>query len=270
MTNPKDPRNADFRATLPADLQELDRELSAIRIEERPSFAPELEGELTRAWQDRASSGREGPRPWIRTLMVAGLAALMIAGVSVPSARAAVFQFVRTVAEEARDLLFQPEAEVESPLPEIQVQEPAVPDPEPLAEMEVSPVDASDEVSPSAPEFPTLPRVRVTFPEILSRQEATRIIASHYPEELQKEGVEGAVKLLFWVNTQGIPEDVQLRESSGHPGLDYGAMRAARELRFRPATRNDVAVGTWVSITVRYYALRGVGIIGSDSLETGL
>jgi len=266
MTNPNDPHDADFRATLPVDLQDLDRELSGIRIEERPSFAPELEGELLRTWKERSAFGSNGSRRWLRTLMAAGLAGLMIAGVSVPSARAAVFQFVRAVAEEARSVFKAPEPAIEGTLPEVRVREPAPTEAEPRAEMEVSPMDASDEVAANTPESNTLPRVTVTFPEILSRQDARRIIASHYPPDLQAAGVEGAVKLLFWVNGQGQPEDIQVRQSSGHPELDYAAMRAARELRFRPATRNGVAVGTWVEIGVRYYALSGVGIIGSDSL----
>ena len=35
--------------SLPPGLAELDAELAAIRIEERPSFGPELEAELARA-----------------------------------------------------------------------------------------------------------------------------------------------------------------------------------------------------------------------------
>jgi TonB family protein len=269
MTNPNDPHDADFRATLPADLQALDRELSGIRIEERPSFGPELKGELTQAWRTRARGAPMASRPWVRTLMAAGLAGLMIAGVSVPSARAAVFQLVRTVAEEVFPTFFAQDAEPELQLPEIEAQEPAPPvAPKPRAEVVVSPADASNEVVTSMPDLPTLPFVETTFPEIISRQEAARMIASYYPLELQEAGVEGAIKLLFWVDTHGIPENIQTRESSGNQRLDYAAMRAARNLRFHPATRNGVAVGTWVEVDFHFFALTGVGIIGSDSMDS--
>ena len=94
------------------------------------------------------------------------------------------------------------------------------------------------------------------------------MIASHYPLDLQEAGVEGAVKLLFWVDTQGTPENIQTSESSGNQRLDYAAMQAARELRFRPATRNGVAVGTWVEVEFYFFALTGAGIIGSDSMDS--
>jgi len=269
MTNPNDPHDADFRATLPADLQGLDRELSGIRIEERPSFGPELEGELIQAWQTREMHGSRGPRLWVRPLMAAALAALMIGGLSVPSARAAVFQFVRTVTEGVGDL-FTPDPVPNVQLPDIQVQEPALGPPEPRTEVVVSPVDASEEVETSNLELPTFPVVEITFPELLDRQNAGTLIASHYPLELQEAGIQGAVRLEFWVDDQGIPENINLRQSSGDQRLDYAAMRAARDLRFRPSTRDGVPVGTWVSLGVHFYALTGAGIIGLDTTGSGM
>ncbi len=187
MKNPNDPHDSDFRGTLPADLQALDRELSGIRIEERPSFAPELEAELARVWRDRSNSRPPASRPWVRTLLAAGFAGIMIAGVSVPAARAAVIQLVRSVAQEAFPSLFSAEAEAELQLPEIQVQQPAGA-PEPGSEVVVSPADASEAVGTPQPDLPTLPEVVITFPQLLSRQEAARIIASYYPLELQRRG----------------------------------------------------------------------------------
>ena len=46
-------------------------------------------------------------------------------------------------------------------------------------------------------------------------------------------------------------------------------MLAAREIQFRPATRNEVAVGTGVEVDVHFFALSGLGIIGSDSMNSG-
>ena len=267
MKKAHDPHDSDFRGTLPADLQALDRELSGIRIEERPSFGPELEAELARVWRERTRSRPSAVRPWVRTLLAAGFAGLMIAGVSVPAARGAVIQLVRTVAEQAFPSLFAPEPEPVIQLPEIQVQEPLV-TPEPRSELVVSPADASDGIETSQPDLPTIPEVVTTFPELVSRTEASAIIASYYPVELQRDGVEGVVKLMFWVGAEGIPESIQKRVGSGNSELDYAAMRAARDLRFRPATRNGVPVGTWVEVDVRFFALSGLGIIGSDTTDT--
>ena len=266
MTNPNDPHGADFRATLPSELQSLDRELSAIRIEERPSFGPELEGELSQAWRSRGSSRSRAFRPWGRALMAAAVAGLMIAGVSVPSARAAVFQLVRTVAEEAFPAFFTPEVEVEPLLPEITAQEPEAPPPEPRTEVTVSPVDASEEVETPAPDFQTLPEVTITFPAIVSRPEAERIIASHYPVELREAGIEGSVNLQFWLEADGSLDNIQ---ASGNLDLQAAAMLAVREIEFRPATRNGVGVATWVQVDVHFFALTGAGIIGPDSTGSG-
>jgi len=270
MTKPNDPHDADFRATLPSELQKLDRELSGIRIEERASFGPELEGELSQAWRTRGSSRSGAFRPWGRRLMAAGLAGLMIAGVSVPSARAAVLQLVRTVAEEAFPALFSPEVEAEPRLPGVIVQEPVPAPQDPRTEVVVSPVDASHEVKTSEPDFPTIPEVTITFPAIVSRPGAARIIAEKYPVELREAGVEGSVKLLFWVNEQGSAENIQVQGGSGNLDLDYAAMYAVTEIEFRPATRNGVAVGTWVEVDVHFFALTGAGIIGTDSTGSNL
>jgi TonB family protein len=270
MTNPNDPRDADFRSTLPEDLQGLDRELSGIRIEERPSFGPELEKELAEAWKKRPrSEGRLGWK-WSRALLAAGVAGLMIAGLSVPSARAAVGGLVRSVAEEAFPGFFAQQSEVEPEpevvLPEVEAQEPEPEQPEPRAQVVVSPVDPSEEVEPSVPEVPSVPIVPITFPAIENRQEAQRIIASHYPPDLQEAGVEGTVLLRFWVDAQGRAQNMNLAASSGNRRLDYAAMRAAEEVAFRPATRNGVAVGTLVEVQIHFFALSGAGIIGADTM----
>jgi TonB family protein len=270
MTNPNNPRDADFRGTLPADLQELDRELSGIRIEERPSFAPELEGELTRAWRVRPEGGFRRRRPWVRNLIAAGLAGLMIAGVSVPSARAAVVTLVRNVVQEVFPDLLTPPVVPEVLLPEIEVQEPVPSLPEPRTEVTVSAMDVSDEVEETQPELQLLPDVRITLPAIASRQDATATIAAHYPKDLQEEGIEGSVKLQFWVNTMGQPEFINIREGSGNARLDRAATLAAREIEFIPATRNGVPVGTWVEVQIHFFALTGIGVIGSDSMNSGV
>jgi len=268
MTNLNDLHNADFRGTLPADLQALDRELSEIRIEERPSFGPELEGELAEAWRDRAMPGSRASRRWVGTLMAAGLAALLIAGVSVPSARAAVVGFL----EDVLTVVFSQEPETTVQLPEVQVEEPAPPPPtpEPSTDVVVSPAGASHEPLTTSPDLPAIHLTETTFPEIINRQEAADIIASYYPLELQEAGVEGSVTLLFWLDEFGSPQNIQMSDGSGDTRLDRAAMLSAREIRFLPATRGGVGVGTWVEIEVHFFALTGAGIVGSDSMGSGM
>lgn len=236
---------------LSPELRELDRELSAIRIEERPSFAPELEGELLQIWGEMPDSHERNSRPGIRILLAACMACLMVAGLSVPSARAAVSRLVRTVMEEAAPTLFAPESELE--LPEISVEEPeeapssteatarAAAGP-PLLDLEKRPLRAGND----------LPEVEFSYPEIRYRKEAEALILSYYPVALQRAGVGGAVRLMLWVTADGTVENVQMREGSGYRSLNLAAMKAARGLRFNPATRAGTSVGTYVEFTVNF------------------
>lgn len=251
MIHRKPQSDADFVASLPPELRELDGELTALRIEERQSFGPELEGELVREWSRGPSGADRTSWAWKRTLLAACLACLMLGGMAVPAARASVARLVRSVLEEAAPRLFSPRPEPR--LPEIRVADPLV---EPVEEPSVGaePSGPAGELEePAAPEQPPeFLQVEYTYPEILYRQEAENIIASFYPTALQRAGVGGAVKLLLWVDASGRVDHIQLREGSGYQSLNGAAMRAATQLRFRPATRAGSPVGTWVEFTVNF------------------
>jgi protein TonB len=74
---------------------------------------------------------------------------------------------------------------------------------------------------------------------------------------------------MFWVDTQGVPENVQMREGSGYRSLNYAAMRAARELRFEPATRDGEPVGTWVEFVIHFVPGSGGGFMELDPVGSG-
>ncbi|MFC1660716.1 energy transducer TonB [Gemmatimonadota bacterium] len=248
MRNRPDAEDSAFKASLPSDLQGLDRELSALRIEERPSFAPELEGELIRAWQEDSVRRKT---PWARTLLAACLGGIMVAGVAVPSARGAVGRFVRTVLEEAAPNLFAPPPE--PVLPGIRVSEPGVPEATTHTVLSPAGLDSPDQEQDESElggEF--LPDIGYSLPELLHRQEAEALIASFYPMILQEAGVGGVIDLMIWVDSLGVADLIQFRSSSGNRSLDRAAMRAARELRFRPAHRAGIPVGTWVEFEVHF------------------
>jgi protein TonB len=260
-----DPEDSAFRASLPPDLRELDRELSALRIEERQSFGPELEGELIRGAREVPL---RRPNPWVRTLLAACLGGIMIAGVAVPSARGSVARLVKTVLEETAPGLFAPSAE--PTLPGIQVSEPPD-DPSSTARTALSPLvldgsEGEEEVSQGEPSL--MPEVEYSLPELLHRQEAEAIIASFYPTALQRAGVGGTVDLVIWVDSLGVPDLVQFKKSSGTSSLDRAAMRAAYELRFRPAQRAGTPVGTWVEFAVHFVPPEGGVPEDSDSAST--
>jgi TonB family protein len=264
MTYRRNPSDADISAALPPELLELDRELSAIRIEERPSFGPELEGELLAEWQRAPTISGRTLRPGRRVLIAACMALLMVGGLAVPSARGSVARLVRAVLEEAAPSLFTEAPEPE--LPEIVVVDPpdVPPSSEATARTEVSPPVLDLEEQPLVAPSNTLPNVEFSYPEIIFREEAETLIASYYPVALQRAGVGGAVRLMLWVDADGRVDNVQMREGSGYRSLNLAAMIAARELQFRPATRAGRAVGTYVEFTVSFVPPEAAGVFDLD------
>src|SRR5687768_7834943 len=79
---------------LPPELAALDAELSAIKIEERASFAPELEAELRRAHARPVVI----PMPSLRRrITIAACIAAGIAGIAVPPARASLVALMERI-----------------------------------------------------------------------------------------------------------------------------------------------------------------------------
>lgn len=67
-----------------------------------------------------------------------------------------------------------------------------------------------------------------------------------YPPDLYDQGHEGEVRLRLYVDSAGrvLPESTTIAASSGTPRLDSAAVAGAAQLRFAPAHRDGVPVGT--------------------------
>ncbi len=237
----------DFEGTeLPEDLRALDAELSSIRYEERSSFGPELHAELAREWR---AVGTRTHWP-VRQLMAAGIAGLVMVGLGVPSARAALVRLVDVVRAPLT-------AHVEAPTTAPSV--PLLPfDP---------PIVGGDEFSTVPPRLPSEPPPapgttvplyegpEATFPELLDRPGTENLIRDNYPLGLQRRGVGGTVRVLLWVDSTGVVDVANVARSSGVPELDRAAVQVAPSFHFTPATRRGKAVGTWVEFDVRFEPL---------------
>ena len=73
-----------------------------------------------------------------------------------------------------------------------------------------------------------------------------------YPQELQREGVEGRVVLIGQVEPSGRLVAVSVKTSSGHESLDQAALAAVRQWVFRPALRGGKATRQQVLIPVEF------------------
>ena len=68
-----------------------------------------------------------------------------------------------------------------------------------------------------------------------------------YPADLFREGVEGTVVLLLYVDETGslVPDSTRLQDGSGYPGLDSAVLAGVAEMQFAPARRRGTPVATW-------------------------
>lgn len=73
-----------------------------------------------------------------------------------------------------------------------------------------------------------------------------------YPLESRQTGEEGRVILRVFVNEQGLPQEVQVRTSSGFSRLDAVAQDTVRRWKFVPARRGETAVGAWVLVPMTF------------------
>lgn len=233
--------STDSDLDLPPELALLDRELSSITIEERPSFGPELEAELEREWALPVVERRFRPAHAI----AATLGALMIAGISAPQARASIARLLNIVDDPEAESAIQvavPERPIPIPFVEIDREE------APAADGVVN-LDGSD-VAPGAPLFnaPRPTPLDVVFPKLLNRDEYERSIAERYPPELTEAGIGGTVQMHLWMNLNGGVDFVQVAETSGVEALDRFAVEVAGDLRFAPARRAGMNLGAWVDL----------------------
>ncbi len=74
--------------------------------------------------------------------------------------------------------------------------------------------------------------------------------APAYPAMSRRLGEEGRVVLRVFVDVEGRPEQIELKNSSGFPRLDQAAEDAVRRWKFAPARRGDEAVATWVAVPI--------------------
>ena len=91
-----------------------------------------------------------------------------------------------------------------------------------------------------------------TAPSIANRDEVIAMMVKSYPPLLKDAGIGGTARVFFFINEQGIVEQVRLDQSSGHAALDDAALNVAGAYRFSPARNGDDAVPVWVSFPITF------------------
>ncbi|MFZ5493636.1 MAG: energy transducer TonB [Pseudomonadota bacterium] len=76
--------------------------------------------------------------------------------------------------------------------------------------------------------------------------------APAYPPLSRRLDEQGRVLIRVFVDPNGAPAEVELRESSGYRRLDAAAEAAVRRWRFVPARRGQEPVGAWVLVPIAF------------------
>jgi len=89
-------------------------------------------------------------------------------------------------------------------------------------------------------------------PEVRNRQDVQRALEREYPSILRDAGIGGQVIMHFFINDQGVTEQVLVAQSSGHQQLDDAAVRVAGVFQFTPALNRDQRVPVWIQIPITF------------------
>lgn len=122
--------------------------------------------------------------------------------------------------------------------------------PEPVSEPVHEPVEPSPIVI-----APAEPPVAVAPPPVIPPRFDAQYLdnpAPSYPSLSRRLREQGTVMLRVYVQATGLPEDIELKQSSGHARLDEVALNTVKRWRFVPARQNDTAVAGWVVVPITF------------------
>ena len=93
---------------------------------------------------------------------------------------------------------------------------------------------------------PAHTEMTMTRPTIMSSSKPV------YPRVARESGWEGTVIIRTLIDTNGIPSQVSIRKSCGHPTLDQAAHDAVKSWIFKPAKDGNIPIAKWVDIPINF------------------
>lgn len=73
-----------------------------------------------------------------------------------------------------------------------------------------------------------------------------------YPAISKRLGEEGRVLLRVLVTIEGLADQIEVRQTSGHSRLDQAALTTVRRWRFTPARRGEERIAAWVLVPLSF------------------
>ncbi|MEN9539409.1 MAG: hypothetical protein RLZZ126_1644 [Pseudomonadota bacterium] len=133
------------------------------------------------------------------------------------------------------------------PAPPNAVTGPATPQPSP-APVAAAVAAAALPTAAAAPALPTPARIELPSSDADYLQNPKPV----YPRLSKTLGEQGQVLLRVLVGIDGRPQQIHLRQSSGHERLDQAATQAVAQWRFVPGKRNGVPEAMWYVVPVSF------------------
>ena len=115
--------------------------------------------------------------------------------------------------------------------------------PAPVTETPPTPAAPPAPLSPPAPPRIELPSSNAGY---LNNPKPT------YPAISRRLGEQGKVVLRVFIDAEGSPQQIEIRQSSGYERLDQQALDAVRRWRFVPGKRNGVPEAMWNIVPINF------------------
>jgi protein TonB len=80
----------------------------------------------------------------------------------------------------------------------------------------------------------------------------TKTVGPEFPESARRKGITGWVEVVFTVTPKGTVADAEVRSSSPEEVFDDAALKAVKQWRFEPATKDGQAVATRTMIRLKF------------------
>lgn len=109
--------------------------------------------------------------------------------------------------------------------------------------------------TPAAPSAPAAPPAPAGPPTVVLPSSNAAYLSNPrpvYPPISRRHGEQGKVLLRVFVGEDGLPREVQIKESSGFRRLDDAALAAVRKWKFVPGTRNGVPEPMWNLVPINF------------------
>ena len=131
-----------------------------------------------------------------------------------------------------------------TPSPNAITVSPAKADPEPPA-----PITAAGPATPTAaPPAPAAPKIELPSSNAAYLQNP----APAYPAISKRMGEQGKVVLRVFISTDGLPQKIEINQSSGFDRLDRQAQATGLRLKFVPGKRNGVPEAMWYLVPINF------------------